>query len=90
MTVVPPGMAGIVVSGVFAAAMSTMDSSLNAVSSVVVEDIVKRLINPNLKDQRYLQIARVCSLVTAVLMVLMAMLLGALQKVRGPPLGALA
>jgi SSS family solute:Na+ symporter len=78
--VLPPGVAGVVMSGVFAAAMSTMDSSLNAVSSVVVTDVVKRCVAPNLKDKQYLLIGRVVSVCTAALMVGMALVLGGLHK----------
>eukprot|EP00192_Tetraselmis_astigmatica_P003760 CAMPEP_0117658296 /NCGR_PEP_ID=MMETSP0804-20121206/5789_1 /TAXON_ID=1074897 /ORGANISM="Tetraselmis astigmatica, Strain CCMP880" /LENGTH=541 /DNA_ID=CAMNT_0005464809 /DNA_START=324 /DNA_END=1950 /DNA_ORIENTATION=- len=80
LTVLPPGVSGLVISGVFAAAMSTMDSSLNAVSSVVVTDIVKRLMFPNLKDTQYLLMGRVVSVCTAALMIAMALLLAGLQK----------
>lgn len=40
-------MGGIVISGVLAAAMSSVDSSLNAVSSVIVVDVIQRSILPN-------------------------------------------
>ncbi|HRN58225.1 MAG TPA: sodium/solute symporter [Agriterribacter sp.] len=38
----PPGVSGLVIAGLLAAAMSSMSSGLNSVSSVVAEDIMKR------------------------------------------------
>ncbi|MCO5237991.1 MAG: sodium/solute symporter [Chitinophagaceae bacterium] len=38
----PPGVSGLVIAGLLAAAMSSMSSGLNSVSSVVAEDIIKR------------------------------------------------
>jgi len=78
--VLPPGVAGLVTAGVFAAAMSTMDSSLNAVSSVVVTDVFKRCLAPDLKDRQYLRIGRGISIGAAAMMVGMALVLGSLQK----------
>ncbi len=38
----PPGVSGLVIAGLLAAAMSSMSSGLNSVSSVIAEDIIKR------------------------------------------------
>lgn len=38
----PPGVSGLVIAGLLAAAMSSMSSGLNSVSSVVAEDMMKR------------------------------------------------
>jgi len=40
----PVGLSGLVASGIFAAAMSSLSSGLNSSSSVISEDIIKRLI----------------------------------------------
>lgn len=36
-----PGLAGLFISGIFAAAMSTMSSSLNTLSGTIYEDFLK-------------------------------------------------
>lgn len=41
----PSGLSGLVISGLLAAAMSSMSSGLNSVSSVIAEDILKRFRN---------------------------------------------
>ncbi len=43
VTHLPAGVAGVVVAGIFAAAMSSLDSSMNSISAAVVNDFVVRL-----------------------------------------------
>ncbi|KAK9806874.1 hypothetical protein WJX72_005782 [[Myrmecia] bisecta] len=76
MTVLPPGLSGFVISGVLAAAMSTLDSSLNAVASVITVDVIQRLVLRNRSDKVYMRCARATSLATAVLMISSALALG--------------
>lgn len=38
----PPGMKGLVIAGIFAASMSSLDSSMNSVASVLVRDYLQR------------------------------------------------
>src|SRR5690606_35380391 len=44
VTQLPPGVAGLLVAGIFAAAMSSLDSSMNSVASAYVNDFYLRLI----------------------------------------------
>ena len=53
----PAGIAGIVIAGLFAAAMSTLDSSLNSIATAVTTDIVRRF-NTGLSDHGGLKLAR--------------------------------
>ena len=53
----PAGVAGLVVAGIFAAAQSTLASSLNSVATAYVTDFHRRL-RPGLPDHRYLRLAR--------------------------------
>src|SRR5690625_1444395 len=43
MTVLPPGITGIIIAGLVAAALSSLDSELNSLSAVCVEDYYMRL-----------------------------------------------
>jgi len=43
VTHLPAGVAGVVIAGIFAAAMSSLDSSMNSISAAVVNDFVVRL-----------------------------------------------
>ena len=53
----PPGVCGLVIAGLFAAAMSSIDSSMNSIASVVVNDYYKRF-TPGAPDRRCLALAR--------------------------------
>jgi SSS family transporter len=53
----PAGLAGLVIAGVFAAAMSSLDSSIHSISTVVTTDIVRRFWT-NLSENTYLRIAQ--------------------------------
>lgn len=52
----PVGVSGLVITAIFAAAMSTVDSSLNSISAVVTNDFYKRL-SPGATDQQCMAIA---------------------------------
>ncbi|KAL3146444.1 hypothetical protein ABBQ32_003121 [Trebouxia sp. C0010 RCD-2024] len=71
----PSGVAGVVISGVLAAAMSTMDSSLNATASVVVTDLIQRCLLPHKPDRFYLRCARCVTLAAATFMICSALVL---------------
>jgi len=53
----PAGLSGLVVAGVFAAAMSSLDSSIHSISTAVTTDFVRRF-KPNLMPETYLALAR--------------------------------
>ncbi len=57
VTHLPSGVAGLVIAGVFAAAMSSLDSSMNSISTVVVNDFVRRL-RTNGEPGNSMQLAR--------------------------------
>lgn len=53
----PPGVSGLVIAGLFAAAMSSLDSSLNSVATTLTTDFYRRF-RPTVDDRRCLRIAR--------------------------------
>ena len=53
----PAGVLGLVIAGLFAASMSTLDSSLNSISTVIVTDFYRRF-RPGVGDHRCLNLAR--------------------------------
>lgn len=57
----PPGIAGLVIAGVFAAAQSTASSSVNSVVTAVITDWVQRF-RPTLTDRASLRLSQVLSL----------------------------
>ncbi len=56
----PVGIAGLVVAGIFAAAQSTVSTSMNSISTVVVTDFVKPF-NLIKSEKAYLNLARFCT-----------------------------
>jgi SSS family transporter len=62
----PAGLRGILIAGVFAAAMSSLDSSINSVASVIVNDYYKRYLRPGADDRATLRLARIVTIVMGV------------------------
>ena len=58
LTHVPAGLAGLVIAAVIAAAMSSLDSGVNSISTVVVIDLLKPHLAPGRSDAFYLKAAR--------------------------------
>jgi SSS family solute:Na+ symporter len=75
----PAGMAGVVISGALAAAMSSLDSSLNAISSVIVVDFAQPLC-PARSDTQQLQLGRFVTAATTGLMVAVALMFRVADK----------
>ncbi len=72
---IPVGLSGLVIAGVLAAAMSSLSSSINAISAVTIVDIYKRHVAKDKSEQHYMRAARVVSLVASVLMLGFAIVL---------------
>jgi SSS family transporter len=61
----PPGVTGLIIAALFAASMSTLDSSMNSVATVMVVDFYKKF-KKNVSDQVSLKIAKWITVVTGV------------------------
>ena len=66
VTHLPSGVAGVVVAGIFAAAMSSLDSSMNSISAAVVNDFVGRFSAAG-RQYDFLKLARRLTLVLGVI-----------------------
>jgi SSS family transporter len=73
VTRLPAGIAGFVIAGIFAAAMSAVSSLMNANSTACVEDWYRRFARAEHDDRHYLRVARWLSLLWGVLAVVMAL-----------------
>ncbi len=62
-----PGMFGFVMAALTAALMSTVDTLINAVSAVAVNDVYRPYLRPGATDRHYLGAARIVSLAAALL-----------------------
>lgn len=66
---VPSGLAGFVICGLVAAAMSTVDSSINAVASTLTTDYYRRLYARDRDERHYLRVGRLISCLLGVVMI---------------------
>ncbi len=64
----PAGLSGLVIAGVLAAAMSSLSSSINAISAVGITDIYRRHLAKDKTEKHYMNAARLVSLAASVLM----------------------
>jgi SSS family solute:Na+ symporter len=74
-TQLPVGLCGLVVAGVLAAAMSTLDSALNAIAAVGVVDVYRRHFVKQRDDAHYLRVAKALSGLASAGMIVGALLL---------------
>lgn len=77
---VPPGIKGLMLAGIFAAAMSTISASINSISSSTVMDIL-RLPERDMTDRRRLLVSRCISLAWSCVMMGIAFFL---QNTKSP------
>ncbi len=68
----PVGVSGLLVAGIFSAAMSSISSSLNSVSTAYCNDFHAHF-KPNVPDKKLLRIARVATIVAGILGLLLAL-----------------
>lgn len=74
----PSGVAGLVVAGVFAAAMSTLSSSMNSIATALVTDFYARF-TPHATDESKMKLARRLTLLLGVVGTLVAVLMAAFE-----------
>ena len=72
--VLPPGITGIIIAGLFAAALSTLAGSMSSLSSSTMMDIYTPLFRKKLDEKKKLKISRLLTILWAVLLVLSAMI----------------
>lgn len=65
-TQLPAGLRGLLIAAILAAAMSTVSSSLNCMSTVFVEDVWRRLWAPNLSDRSQVRLLRLLTVAAGV------------------------
>ncbi len=66
-TQLPPGVAGLLIAAIFAAAMSSIDTSLNSSATVTLKDFIQRFFRREENDKAALRILRASTLVWGIL-----------------------
>ncbi len=78
-TVLPTGMMGMLVAGMFASTLSTMGSEFNVLAGILTNDLYKRLFRPNATDRDLVRVGRFSTLAIGGLVILIAIILSVLQ-----------
>jgi Na+/proline symporter len=73
---IPIGLVGLLVAGIFAAALSSIDSELNALSTVTIVDWYKRLNRQEHSEAHYLRASRITTVLWGFLATMAAVALG--------------
>ncbi len=74
ITQLPDGVSGLLIAGIFAAAMSSLDSSMNSTATVITNDFYRRY-RPEKTDRQYLRFAKRTTVVVGGLGMLFALLM---------------
>ena len=80
LTQIPAGVSGLVIAGVLAAAMSSLDSSINSIATIVTVDLLRRHLAPLRDDRYYLRAGRWIATGAACLMIFGAIVFERLEK----------
>jgi solute:Na+ symporter, SSS family len=73
LMILPSWMVGLLMIALLSATLSTTGSLILAASHIIVHDIFKRAVNPNMSDATFLMLTRIMILVCAVLVVIPAL-----------------
>jgi len=76
-----PGLFGFVMAALTAALMSTIDTLINAVSAIAVNDVYRPHIRKDAPDQHYLRVARTISLSSALLGIALVPVFASFQSI---------
>jgi SSS family solute:Na+ symporter len=71
---IPPGLAGLVITGILAAAMSASSASISGISAVFITDIYRRHLAKTATEKHYVVVARLTTAVACVSMMGLAVL----------------
>ncbi|OCH46821.1 transporter, partial [Vibrio cyclitrophicus] len=77
--VMPVGMVGLLMSAVFAATMSSMDSGLNRNSGVFVRNFYAPIIDKNADDKKLMRVSQFMTMVFGILIIMVALFINSLR-----------
>mgnify|MGYP002528259712 CR=1 FL=1 len=63
----PPGASGLIIAAIFAAAMSSVDTSLNSSATVILCDFYKRYINPQADERSSMRVLRISTVLWGII-----------------------
>ena len=80
VTQLPPGVVGLVIAAIFAAAMSTLSSSLNSLAATGLTDFYRPLFAPQATEAHYLKVSRWLTAAWGGLQIVVAMVAIAMEQ----------
>ncbi len=78
-TVLPTGMMGILVVGMFASTIATMGSEFNVLAGILTNDLYKRIFKPDASDRQLVKVGKIATIVAGGLIILMATIVANLK-----------
>jgi Na+/proline symporter len=78
----PAGMVGLVICGIFAATMSSMDAGLNKNAGFFVKNFYHIVVRPRAKDAEQLLVSKIVTLIMGTLVIVAALKFSALKSLR--------
>ncbi len=76
--VLPPGLMGLMLTGMYFSTSATANTTLNVVSAVFTNDVYKSMINPKASNHQFMRVARVSSWLFGAFMILIALIVPAI------------
>jgi hypothetical protein len=76
--VLPPGLMGLMLTGMYFSTSATANTTLNVVSAVFTNDVYKSMINPKASNKQFMRVARVSSWLFGACMILIALIVPAI------------
>jgi Na+/proline symporter len=77
--VMPVGMMGLLVSGIFAATMSSMDAGLNKNAGIFIRNVYQPLFRPAATDRHFLKVGKIVTAILGTIVILAAVKLSELK-----------
>ena len=78
MQEIPPGISGLLIAGIFAAAMSSVDSGMNSVATAFTTDFYRRF-RRDAGERHYLRVARIVTLIAGTIAIVVAIAVARLE-----------
>ncbi len=78
-TVLPTGLMGILVVGMFASTIATMGSEFNVLAGILTNDLYKRIFRPDATDQQLVKAGKIATVLAGGLIILMATIVASLK-----------
>lgn len=78
-TVLPTGLMGILVVGMFASTIATMGSEFNVLAGILTNDLYKRIFRPDASDEQLVKVGKIATVLAGGLIILMATIVASLK-----------